>query len=75
MKKYFLILGILLLMSACSIDVYPQDDKAQGVFLGIGVGPRLPVGPFAATSDLGYGFNFEVSYTNSDYLPLFFSQK
>ena len=49
----------------------PQEDKAEGVFLAIGVGPRLPIGSFANSSDLGYGFNFELSYTNTDYIPFF----
>jgi hypothetical protein len=53
----------------------PQDSKAEGVFWGIGVGPRLPVGVFANSSDLGYGFNFELSYTNTDFVPLFLFAK
>lgn len=52
-----------------------QEGKAEGVFLAIGVGPRLPVGIFANSSDLGYGFNLELSYSNTDYIPLFLFAK
>jgi hypothetical protein len=75
MKKYLLILLILLLIPASSKAENPQEDKAEGVFLAIGVGPRLPVGAFANSSDLGYGFNFELSYANSEYIPLFLFAK
>ena len=71
MKKYFLILIFLLLIPFHSWAQSPQEDKAEGVFLAIGVGPRLPIGSFANSSDLGYGFNFELSYTNTDYIPFF----
>jgi len=46
-------------------------SKAVGVFLSAGVGPRIPLGEFANSTDLGYGFDFETSYTDSDYLPFF----
>jgi hypothetical protein len=71
MKNHFLFIIFLLLMPVFNMQVYPQEAKAEGVFLAIGVGPRLPVSSFANTSDLGYGFNFELSYTNTDYLPVF----
>ena len=71
MKKYFLTIIFLLLLPAHSWAQTPHADKAEGVFLAIGVGPRLPVGSFGNSSDLGYGFNFEISYTNTDYIPLF----
>ena len=75
MKNHFLIIVLLLLLAISSVEIYSQEAKAEGVFLAIGVGPRLPVSSFANTSDLGYGFNFEISYTNTDYLPIFFFAK
>jgi hypothetical protein len=51
------------------------SDKARGIFISFGVGPRLPLGTFADRSDLGYGFNVELSYTNNEYLPIFFFAK
>lgn len=47
------------------------SSKAVGVFLSAGVGPRLPIGQFANSTDIGYGLNVETSYTDSDYLPFF----
>jgi hypothetical protein len=58
----------------CSILTYAGNlpaEKARGFFLAIGVGPRLPVSSFSNQSDLGYGFNLEVSYTDNEYLPFF----
>jgi hypothetical protein len=75
MKNYFLILIFLLLIPVSSWAQLPQEDKAEGVFFAIGVGPRLPIGSFANSSDLGYGFNFEFSYTNTDYIPFFIFAK
>src|SRR5665647_453979 len=72
MKKYFLVILFLVLIPP---SLKAQEGKAEGVFLAIGVGPRLPVGVFANSSDLGYGFNFELSYTNTDYIPLFLFAK
>ncbi|MGD8305632.1 MAG: hypothetical protein PVF17_03175 [Ignavibacteria bacterium] len=69
MKKYFLILILLLTTSSFAFD--PPVSKARGIFLAFGVGPRLPVSNFANTTDLGYGLNIEVSYTDNDYLPVF----
>ncbi|MDR3668766.1 MAG: hypothetical protein P4L35_18160 [Ignavibacteriaceae bacterium] len=75
MKKHFLIILLLILLPASLMAFNPQEEKAEGVFLAIGVGPRLPVGVFASSSDLGYGINLELSYTNTDYLPLFLFAK
>ncbi|MCL5027647.1 MAG: hypothetical protein M1480_01370 [Bacteroidetes bacterium] len=46
-------------------------DKARGLFIAFGVGPRLPISYFSNSSDLGYGFNVELSYTDDEYLPVF----
>lgn len=64
----------ILIFITASLAAYaeePPASKAVGVFLSVGVGPRLPVGSFAGTSDLGYGINAGLSYTDSDYLPFF----
>ena len=73
MKNYFLIL--LLLIPASIFSEIPPASKATGIFLAAGVGPRLPVGTFATSTDLGYGFNLEISYTDSDNLPFFIFTK
>ena len=46
-------------------------SKAVGIFISAGVGPRLPIGQFANSTDLGYGLNVEGSYTDTDFLPFF----
>jgi len=64
---------IIILVVSCSVLFAgdPPANKAVGVFLTAGVGPRLPIGNFASTTDLGYGINVDVSYTDSDHLPFF----
>lgn len=70
---------ILLFFVLCNvIALFGQEapaDKARGIFLAFGVGPRLPVGQFSSSSELGYGVNFEVSYTDNEYMPVFLFAK
>ncbi len=69
MKK---ILLVILLLG--TISLYAQEgpvEKARGFFIAVAVGPRLPLGYFANSTDLGYGFNVEFSYTDDEYLPVF----
>lgn len=67
--KYPLVL-ILIISGNVFCGEIPAS-KAVGIFISAGVGPRLPIGQFASSTDLGYGFNIETSYTDSDYLPFF----
>jgi hypothetical protein len=67
--KYLVIIFVVSCSALFAGD--PPASKAVGVFLTAGVGPRLPIGIFANTTDLGYGINFDVSYTDSDHLPFF----
>ena len=69
MKKYIIL--TLLVISSNSFAIDPPASKATGIFLAFGVGPRLPISNFANSTDLGYGLNIEVSYTDNDYLPVF----
>ncbi|MFO7446804.1 MAG: hypothetical protein R6W90_10585 [Ignavibacteriaceae bacterium] len=71
MKK---ILLLLFLVSTLQTNILPAD-KARGVFVAFGVGPRLPISYFANSTDLGYGFNIELSYTDNEYLPFFIFAK
>ena len=68
MKKYLL---LFLLLSLDIALAQSPDKTAKGFFLAVGVGPRFPVGAFGNTSNLGYGLNAEISYTNNEYLPFF----
>lgn len=67
--KYFL--SILILFSVLIFAEKPPTSKATGFFLSFGVGPRVPIGDFATTTDLGYGFDLELSYTDNAFLPVF----
>jgi hypothetical protein len=67
--KYFSL--FCLLAGTITYAEEPPASKAVGVFLTAGVGPRVPVGSFAISTDLGYGINVDISYTDSDYLPFF----
>lgn len=73
MKK--LLLFFLLINTIGILGQGQAADKARGIFLAFGVGPRLPIGDFANASELGYGFNFEISYTDNEYLPIFLFAK
>lgn len=68
--RNFISVVILIFPFVCSASDLPAG-KAVGVFLSAGVGPRLPLGQFANSTDLGYGLNIEGSYTDSDHLPFF----
>ena len=70
MKKILLLIFLLSLPGFLKSQT-PEEGKARGVFISFGVGPRLPLGFFANSSDIGYGFNIEVSYTDNNYLPIF----
>ncbi len=64
---------ILILTNVTFINAqtfYPS--KAEGLFLGFGVGPRIPAFDFNKNTDIGYGLNVEFSYSDSEILPLFF---
>lgn len=67
--KYLVI--ILLIISFQSFGEKPPSSKATGFFLAFGVGPRIPVGNFSNSTNLGYGANIEFSYADSEILPVF----
>jgi hypothetical protein len=41
----------------------------------MGIGPKLPIGEFSGTNDLGIGFDITASYTDNKFLPIFFFTK
>ncbi len=69
MNKF--LIPFIILFSVNSLAIDPPDSKARGVFLAFGVGPRLPISDLSNSTDLGYGFNIEISYTDNEYLPFF----
>ena len=72
MKK--IVILILLLNGLVFAQVF-ELGEARGLFISVGVGPKLPIGDFSATNDLGVGFDFTVSYTDNQFSPLFFELK
>lgn len=72
MKK--IALFILLLNSFLFSQGFTLGE-ARGIFVSVGVGPKVPIGNFSATNELGVGFDFTASYTDNQFLPLFFNLK
>jgi len=68
MKKTALILFLLFGIIKAQI---PEPGQAKGLFMAVGVGPRVPIGKFADVQNLGIGFNFSFSYTDNKILPVF----
>lgn len=65
----------LLLMCILSSQIlFAQDlrfGEAKGLFMSVGVGPRIPLADFADSHNLGAGFNINFSYTDNLVLPIF----
>jgi hypothetical protein len=49
-----------------------QFGQAKGLFMAVGVGPRFPIGSFAEDQNIGVGFDVTFSYTDNEFLPIFF---
>ncbi len=69
MKKIFLIFSLFIIV--CNLSYSQSDNKARGFFLAFGVGPRIPLGDFSGFSDLGYGLDADISYTDNEIIPFF----
>lgn len=65
------ILISFVLVSVINLSSSFGADKARGYFVSFGVGPRLPISNFSKSTDLGYGFNIELSYTDNQLIPFF----
>jgi hypothetical protein len=63
---------IFLIFASNAFSQTTSSGKARGLFFSFGVGPRIPVSDFADSHVLGFGINADVSYTDNEYLPLFF---
>lgn len=73
MKKLLLV-ALLFSTLPLTAENLPAE-KARGLFLVFGVGPRLPISSFSNQSAFGYGFNIELDYTDNEYLPFFLFTK
>lgn len=65
------LLTAILFFSTIANAEKPPSSKATGFFVAFGVGPRMPLGEFSNTTDIGYGANVEFSYTDNEFLPIF----
>lgn len=64
-------IGFILFVVAVSAQTL-EFGQVKGLFMSVGVGPRIPLGEFAGTNNVGVGFNAALSYTDNKLLPLFF---
>ncbi len=65
---------VLLIFFLSLISLQGQSFKfgqAKGFFLSLGIGPKIPIGDFAESQNIGVGFDFTVSYTDNKILPVF----
>ncbi len=65
---------LLILVISYQLNVFAENlpaNRATGFFIAFGVGPRMPIGEFSKTTDIGYGLNIEFSYTDNEFLPVF----
>lgn len=69
MKKLFLLL-ILFQIPLAAQGI--RFGEAKGLFMSVGVGPKIPIGKFADRYNLGVGFDVTFSYTDNELLPVFF---
>lgn len=49
-----------------------NSGRARGLFFSLAVGPRIPISDFSNSHTIGAGVNAGISYTDNEYLPLFF---
>ena len=66
------ILILLFLASQIITAQSMQFGAVKGLFMSIGVGPRVPVADFAESHNLGVGGSVAFSYTDNQLLPVFF---
>ena len=71
--KYILWFSLLTVSALYSQGL--QLGEARGLFLSVGVGPKIPIGEFSATNDLGIGFDITASYTDNQVIPVFLYTK
>ncbi|MCX7876678.1 MAG: hypothetical protein N2321_11005 [Melioribacteraceae bacterium] len=70
MRKYF----IYLFLFSLSTTTFSQFrfGEAKGLFMAVGVGPRFPIFNMSNSQNIGTGFNVTFSYTDNEFLPIFF---
>ncbi len=51
------------------------QSNARGLFMAVGLGPRIPVAEFSENRTMGMGLDVELSYTDISFLPVFLFAK
>lgn len=72
MKK---LVVIFIFISSVSFGQLFKLGEAKGLFMSVGVGPKVPLGEFGNNRNLGVGFDVTFSYTDNKFLPVFFYTK
>ncbi len=63
---------ILLLLTSVTPAQLPKLGAVKGGFFSIGIGPRIPLGDFSISQNMGMGMTASVAYTDNSFLPVFF---
>ncbi|MBN2572440.1 MAG: hypothetical protein JXA68_09955 [Ignavibacteriales bacterium] len=70
--KYISLNFLLLLLSSNYIECQLiKFGSAKGLFMDLGVGPRVPVGDNSIMENLGTGVQVTFSYSDNEFLPIF----
>ena len=72
MKKLII---IFILFSSASMAQVIKVGDARGLFMSVGVGPKIPIGDFSTNQTVGSGFDVTFSYTGNRIVPLFLYTK
>jgi len=72
MKKFLL---LFLILSGAAFAQQIEYSRARGLFMSVGVGPRIPMGQLSEGLKMGAGIDFAFSYSDNDFLPLFLYAK
>jgi len=72
MKKIFL---ILLFFTISSFAQVLKLGEAKGLFMSVGVGPRVPIFTFSDRFKIGSGVDVALSYGDNEILPIFLYAK
>lgn len=67
-KKY--LIALVLLSSLVSAQGL-RFGEVKGLFMSVGVGPRIPISDFSDSHNIGVGFDVAFSYTDNIVIPIF----
>jgi hypothetical protein len=68
MKKFCI---IFFLLSSLCLGQF-RFGEAKGLFMSVGVGPSFPIFEMSNKQNIGTGFDVSFTYTDNEFLPVFF---